>query len=131
MIIYCKHIRRLGISGISIFPFIIMAEKDLTKRGTVMINHERIHHKQQEEVLVFCLPIIAWLALTVSPWCWLLVPVNPFYFWYGIEYLVHRIRLRHHQAAYLAISFELEAYGWQFDEFHLKKRETFFWVKYL
>jgi len=64
MIIVSRKITPRGFKGITLFPFIILASEDL-KQNEVLINHERIHLRQQLELLVF-----------------------PFFLWYGIEYLI-------------------------------------------
>lgn len=131
MILYTKQLKRLGINGIALFPFIILRDRDNTERGQTIRRHEMIHIAQQEEMLVLCLPLIAWAALLWSPWFWLFVPVNPFYFWYVGEYLVYRIKGWGHNGAYLNISFEKEAYDWQFDPGYISTRPLFHWTRYL
>lgn len=131
MIIYTRILRPLRLRGIALYPFILIRDREEGQRGEVLINHERIHQKQQEECLVLCLPFIAWLAFAISHWIWLVCLVNPFYLWYVAEYLVHRIRFRNHSMAYFAISFEKEAFDNQYDENYLKYRRSFAWLNYL
>lgn len=131
MIIHTRILRRFRLRGIALYPFILLKEKPADKGMMVTLYHERIHRQQQEEILVTCLPVIAWMALTVSPWFWLLVPVNPFYLIYLVEYLVHLARHRNHSIAYYQISFEKEAYDNQYDETYLKYRRNFTWLNYM
>lgn len=131
IIIYTQLVRHLGIFGISIYPFILIREKHGELADRVIRNHEKIHAAQQEEVLVFCMPVISLLALSVSPWFWLLVPVSPYYLWYGVEYLVRRIQYGNHSEAYYNISFEREAYDNEHDLDYRYMRHLLGWIKYL
>jgi hypothetical protein len=85
----------------TVFPFIFAKNKGC-KEDMVLINHERIHIRQQIELLII-----------------------PFYLWYGLEFLIHFVRLKDKRKAYRAISFEKEAYGKESDLNYLKKRR--FW----
>ncbi|PCJ63133.1 MAG: hypothetical protein COA58_16565 [Bacteroidetes bacterium] len=73
-------------TAITLWPFIIFKYKE-NKSDVVLINHERIHLKQQVELLVI-----------------------PFYIIYILEYLFLLVKLKDHNQAYLHISFEKEAY---------------------
>lgn len=88
----------------AIFPF-ILARKELSD---VTINHERIHLRQQLEMLIIL-----------------------FYLWYGVEYLSRYIQYRNWDIAYRNISFEREAYANENDLKYLEKRKFWSWVKYL
>lgn len=90
--------------AITLFPFIITR----TKKDPVLMNHERIHLSQQLEMLII-----------------------PFYLWYGIEYLVYRIKGYSAFDAYMAISFERECDANENDFTYLRKRKLFGFVKYL
>ncbi len=88
--------------AMALFPFIITStlnEKTL--------NHERIHLRQQLEMLVI-----------------------PFYLWYGIEYLV-RLFGKSGYVAYKSISFEKECFANEKDLDYLKKRKPYSFLKYL
>lgn len=87
--------------AITIFPFIFLINDQL-KSNTVLINHEKIHIRQQLELLVL-----------------------PFYLLYFIEYAYGRLRNMSHNEAYRNISFEKEAYDRQEDMNYLKNRS--FW----
>ena len=91
----------------AVWPFIISKYKkdDL---GEIVVNHERIHFRQQLELLfVF------------------------FFLWYTIEYLVRWIKLGNRFEAYRAISFEKEAYKFESDFQYLERRSWFAWLKFL
>ncbi|MCP9198612.1 hypothetical protein MKO06_01750 [Gramella sp. GC03-9] len=93
--------------GISLWPFVILENKEL-KADKLFINHERIHLRQQLELLLVF-----------------------FYIWYGIEFLVRFIDCRDWMLAYRNISFEREAYRRENDLAYLKKRPFWAFLKFL
>lgn len=102
----------MNIGGITLWPFVILREyyqKNtnywVTKREKT-INHESIHIKQQEELL-----IIPFYVLYITEWFIKL-------FFYG-------------KKAYYNISFEREAYANENDYEYLKNRRFWAWLKYL
>ncbi len=94
--------RYLPYSGITLFPFILLRKKD-APFGEVLLNHERIHLRQQLELLIL-----------------------PFYIWYLCSYLFHRLKGLSHNTAYRSIPFEREAYAHEKDLDYLPKRR--FWA---
>ncbi len=107
LLVVNKYILRKRFVGITLWPFIIMKRAEL-KNDIVFINHERIHLRQQLEMLVL-----------------------PFFVWYAIEYLIKLIYYKNGYAAYRNISFEREAYQNENDLDYLKKRSFWSFVKYL
>lgn len=95
-----------GYIAMAPWPGIIFARKGENLSVRTII-HEKIHHAQQREMLVV-----------------------GFFIWYGVEYLVRRLR-RPHREAYRAISFEAEAYDMDFDGGYLRRRRFWRWVRYL
>ncbi|GAB3889684.1 hypothetical protein [Spirosoma agri] len=96
------HVSSLGPDGMALFPFILVRKPN---PGLVLINHERIHLRQQAEL-----------------------GIVPFYLWYILEYLIRRLYFRTHYAAYRNISFEREAFANEMDLNYLKKRSVWaFW----
>ncbi|WP_340064841.1 hypothetical protein [Ascidiimonas aurantiaca] len=93
--------------GITIWPFIIIRNRYL-KNDQTLIRHERIHLKQQLELLVVF-----------------------FYLWYGLEYFFKRIRYKNHKNAYMNICFEREAYAHESDTVYLKNRLPWQFIKYV
>lgn len=73
------------IVAVTLFGLVFTRDKDMVDR--YVLNHELIHCRQQLE----------WLYI-------------PFFFLYLGEWLWHLVRLRNWQLAYMAISFEREAY---------------------
>jgi hypothetical protein len=85
IVIASKYLVPKGYAGMAVFPFIFVADKKSI--NPIFLNHERIHLRQQLELLIV-----------------------PFYAWYVMEYFIRRIRYKNHYQAYRNISFEREAY---------------------
>ncbi|MEP7197638.1 MAG: hypothetical protein ABI851_14055 [Saprospiraceae bacterium] len=92
--------------SITIWPIIFIRSSHQLKYHT-LINHERIHLRQQIELLIIF-----------------------FYLWYFIEYLMNRIKSNDHFTAYRNIRFEKEAYDKESDLGYLKKRKYFAFLQY-
>ena len=108
MIIVCQRLlKNTKINAIALFPFILIRNKS-GKKDRILINHEKIHLRQQIEMLIL-----------------------PFYVWYIAEYLVHRFRLKDGYKAYRAISFEKEAYRNEHDASYVKARKFWQFIDYL
>lgn len=106
MILVSKYIVPKGYVGITIFPFVFLKYKAL-KKDAVLLNHEKIHLKQQLELLVI-----------------------PFYLLYLIEFFVRLVQYNNMYAAYKNISFEREAYVNERDFNYLKKKQFFSFMRY-
>jgi hypothetical protein len=102
-----RFLLRKKFLGIALWPFIILREKDL-KKDMIFLNHEKIHLRQQIELLVIF-----------------------FYVWYGIEYLIRLLQYKNTYKAYLNISFEREAYIMEQEINFLKTRPIWNFLKYL
>uniref|UniRef100_UPI0039A63F3E hypothetical protein n=1 Tax=Ornithobacterium rhinotracheale TaxID=28251 RepID=UPI0039A63F3E len=96
-----------NVRAMAVFPFILVRERALRGNAT-LINHERIHLRQQAELLVIF-----------------------FYLWYFAEYLYHYAKLRDSYRAYRRISFEREAYACEGDFSYLKRRKLWHFIHYL
>ncbi|QHS54877.1 hypothetical protein GWR56_04680 [Mucilaginibacter sp. 14171R-50] len=96
----------LKVSGMALFPVILVNNKELLN-DAVVINHERIHLKQQAELLVI-----------------------PFYLLYLINYLVNLMIYHNHNVAYLNIIFEREAYANEADTHYIRYRRWYSWCRY-
>lgn len=97
----------LKVAGMALFPFILVKNKHL-KNDKVLINHEKIHLRQQLETAVL-----------------------PFYVLYLGSYLVNLIKHKNHHQAYIHIFFEKEAYHQEKDLNYLKKRKFWNFLKYI
>ena len=93
--------------AITLYPFVLLRYA-ADRHDPVLLNHERIHLRQQLELLVI-----------------------PFYVWYFAEYAWHRARGKNHLEAYLRISFEREAYANEGRPRYLGKRRPFSFRNYL
>ncbi len=107
MIIIFPKLIGQSFSALSIYPFVILKNKDL-KTDKILLNHEYIHLQQQKELL------------------WLI-----FFVWYVIEFLIKLIYYHQSYKAYRNISFEREAYHYETDLTYLKKRNYFAFLKFL
>lgn len=94
-------------SGMALWPFVIArnASMELDK---VFINHERIHLRQQAELLVL-----------------------PFYIWYGVEFMIRWLQYKNAYLAYKNISFEREAYAQERSFSYLKTRKMWSFTRFL
>ena len=106
LVIIIPQIKHLGISGLTLFPFIILRDKQLKEDKRIM-NHERIHIRQQVELLIL-----------------------PFYILYLIEYAIGLIKYRNRLSAYMNISFEKEAYKNDSNLNYLEKRKFWAWINW-
>lgn len=107
MVLISKYLVPKGYIGMALFPFIILRQLQF-KHNLTLINHEKIHLKQQLELLVL-----------------------PFFIWYGIEFLIRLITYRNWRLAYFNISFEREAYKNENDLNYLKLRSWYDFLKYV
>lgn len=89
----------------ALFPFILVRHQH---PGPTLINHERIHLRQQLELGVI-----------------------PFYLWYVIEYLIRRMQYRNHYTAYRHICFEREAFANDRNLTYLNARPHWAFRRYL
>lgn len=107
ILIVNKRLFSGSFKGISLWPFVILENSEL-KKDSVFVNHEKIHLRQQLELLVLF-----------------------FYIWYAIEFFIRYIDCRDSMLAYRNISFEREAYRRETDLNYLKKRPFWAFWKFL
>ncbi|PIV94487.1 MAG: hypothetical protein COZ17_07275 [Flavobacteriaceae bacterium CG_4_10_14_3_um_filter_33_47] len=107
MILCYKYLVPKGYIGLTIFPFIFLKDKKF-KTHIELINHEKIHIKQQLEFLIL-----------------------PFFVWYGIEFLVRFYQYKSWHLAYINISFEREAFANECKVNYLNERRFWQFLKYL
>ena len=106
-VIVSRYLIPKGFRGITLFPFIMVSEMNL-KQNEIMISHEKVHIRQQIELLVL-----------------------PFFIWYGIEFLIRYLICKDKNKAYRNISFEREAYENEKDLNYLKQRSFWSFLNYL
>lgn len=107
MIIISKYLIPKGYNGLTLFPFVLLRSKQL-KCNSVLLNHERIHLRQQLELLVL-----------------------PFYIIYFFEFIFRFIHFKNWDLAYRNISFERECYSNECDLGYLKHRKFWSFLKYI
>ena len=106
IILSLRLLRKTRINGITIFPFIFLRESAF-KENKILINHEKIHIRQQLELLIIF-----------------------FYLWYVVEYYYWCFKLKDKHLAYRNISFEREAYAMEEDLNYLETRKIWSFWKY-
>lgn len=107
ILIVSKYLVPQGYRGLTVFPLVFLKSAE-SKRDAVLVNHEKIHLRQQLELLVL-----------------------PFFVWYGLEFLIRFLKYRDRQMAYRKISFEQEAYANEKNLHYLKQRSFWRFLKYL
>ncbi|WP_212898464.1 hypothetical protein [Capnocytophaga cynodegmi] len=105
MLRVCKWLVPKGYRAITLYPFIFLRNKK-DKENAVLINHERIHLKQQAELFIII-----------------------FYLWYLLDFLWKYAKYRNWEKTYRNIIFEKEAYGNENDLKYLKNRKLFQFLK--
>ena len=106
-VIVAKYLIPKGYRGLTLFPFVFVKYVFDSKNQT-LVNHEKIHIKQQLELLVL-----------------------PFFVWYFVEYAVRLLQYKNADLAYRNISFEREAYANEINLSYLETRKYFSFLKYL
>lgn len=95
------------VNAIALWPFIIVKDKKI-RESTTILNHEKIHLRQQIELLIL-----------------------PFYFLYVLFYLYYRMTGYKHREAYLKIPFEREAYAQEQNLNYLQSRKFWNWKQFI
>jgi hypothetical protein len=106
IVVVFKYLIPKGYRGLTLYPFVIISN-DKDRGDATFLNHEKIHIRQQLEMLVL-----------------------PFYIWYVIEYLFRLIQYKDRRKAYMNISFEREAYANEKDLNYIRKRAFWIFLKY-
>jgi hypothetical protein len=99
------RVSSLGPDGMALFPFILVRTPN---PGPVLLNHERIHLRQQVELGILL-----------------------FYIWYSLEYIIRRFQYHTHYTAYRNISFEREAFANEENLIYLKNRPFWAFRRYM
>ena len=106
-LIVTKYLIPKGYRGLAAFPFVFVKYR-VDKENVVFVNHEKIHLRQQLELLVI-----------------------PFFIWYFFEFILRLIQYKNSDLAYRNISFEREAYANEKDLDYLKQRSFWRFLKYV
>lgn len=107
MIIVFPHLIAKSFCAVTVYPFIILKNQQ-AKNNFVLLNHEKIHMRQQKELL--------WIG---------------FFVWYLLEFLLKLMYYRNSYFAYKNISFEREAYYHEHNLDYLKTRKMFGFLSFL
>jgi hypothetical protein len=102
-IVYTK----LPANAMALYPVMLFKTRGL-KSDALVINHEKIHFRQQLELLIL-----------------------PFYFLYFVHYLLNRLKYKNHEQAYFNICFEREAYANDLNLNYLAERKPYAWLRFL
>ena len=106
ILIVFKYLTPRGFRGLTFFPFVFIKNKE-DVLDKVFVNHEKIHLRQQLELLVL-----------------------PFYVWYVMEFLIRWIMTKDKNVAYRNISFEKEAYTNEKDLNYIESRSFWKFLNY-
>ena len=98
--------KKLPVLGLTIWPFILVPDLKLIQ-DPILINHERIHLRQQLELLII-----------------------PFYLLYGLNWLFNLVKYRSGEMAYRQIIFEREAYAQEKNLNYLSQRKWGSFLRY-
>lgn len=93
--------------AMALFPFVLLQD-DYLRDDKRILNHERIHLRQEVELFIL-----------------------PFYILYVLNYTINLFIYRSHYKAYRNICFEREAYQNDKDLNYLTNRKSWSWLKYL
>ncbi len=96
-----------GYTAITLFPFVFI-KHDFLKGDKRFVNHEKIHLRQQLELLIL-----------------------PFFVWYALEFLIRYLHYRCCSLAYRNISFEQEAYAHEGSLGYLNRLPFWSFMRYL
>ena len=107
ILIVFKYLTPRGFRGLTFFPFVFMRDRE-DKFNKVFINNEKIHIRQQLELLVL-----------------------PFFVWYIVEYLFRLVQYKDRKKAYYNISFEREAYKNESNFGYLGLRKFWSFLKFM
>lgn len=97
---------KLSANAMAIYPFILLKNKH-QKQDVILINHEKIHLRQQLELFII-----------------------PFYFLYFVNYFLNLLKYKNHYQAYFNISFEKEAYRHENELDYLYNRKPYNWINF-
>ncbi|TDE02076.1 hypothetical protein [Flavobacterium sandaracinum] len=106
-LIVAKYLIPKGYRGVTLFPFVLLKYREDLK-DTILINHEKIHLRQQVELLIV-----------------------PFFIWYLLEYIFRLFQYKSANLAYRNISFEREAYANEKNNQYLARRSFFRFIEYV
>jgi hypothetical protein len=105
LVVINKFLIPRGYRGLTLFPFVIL-RYEFDKENLVVLNHEKIHIRQQLELLIL-----------------------PFYVLYLGHFFINLIKYKDRNLAYRNIIFEKEAYANEKNLNYLKYRRLWGFLK--
>lgn len=108
IIVRNKYIPVKDYTAMCVWPFIFVRSDKTIRNEEVVMNHEKIHARQQAELLLVF-----------------------FYIVYFIFWLIGLIKFRNRDDAYRQNPFEREAYGNQYYMRYLEDRKHYSWINYI
>lgn len=91
----------------ALYPVLLLRDAVL-KEDIVLLNHEKIHLRQQLELFILL-----------------------FYIWYTVEFLIKLIIYRNRKKAYYNICFERETYTHEADLNYLANRKSYNFISFI
>ena len=107
MVVVAKYLIPKGYVALTVFPFVFLRGKEGLD-DAVLLNHEKIHLRQQAELLIVF-----------------------FFIWYFSEFLWRFFQNGNWAKAYRAISFEKEAYANEIKLSYLKNRPFWHFLNFI
>ncbi|HLU51741.1 MAG TPA: hypothetical protein VKZ42_06210 [Flavobacteriaceae bacterium] len=107
IIVVAKNFIGKQFQAMTLYPFVFLKNNSL-REDSVLLYHEKIHLRQQAEMLVVF-----------------------FYLWYGIEFLVRFVQYKKRHVAYHNISLEREAYQHENNFGYLQQRKLWNFLSFL
>ena len=126
-------VKRLKYPAWAFYPFFFIRRNLLVENPIHVLNHERIHVRQQREILlVGVLPII-FLAI-ISSWAWILILpfLHTIAYWINVSYiaLTNKCSLSYSEVR-KRTCFEIEAERFSSDEDYLLHRKPFHNLRFI
>ena len=107
IIIVSKYLIPKGYAALALYPLLLIKEKRY-KKDLVLLNHEKIHLRQQLELFIL-----------------------PFYIWYATEFFIKLALYRNPKKAYRNICFEKEAYKHEHNHEYLSYRRLYNFILFI
>lgn len=105
IVLVFNFLRKSSYKAITLWPFVVVFDRALRKNA-VLVNHEKIHLRQQLELLIL-----------------------PFYIWYFCSFVSNYIKFKNWNDAYRNVVFEREAYANEADLKYLKNRKLYAFLR--
>ena len=126
-VVFRKHFPFKGFTALTMWPVIFVRTDRKEKFTDKVLRHETTHALQQIECYVLGWLLALAMSLAGFGW-WSLIPVGLFFELYLLEWVIKIPFCKFDtNRAYMSISFEREAYLWQYDKGYNSVRPHFEW----